>query len=79
MIDRLFFADGFNLNIILSHLYSIRSTFSSYGNIIIVKENTIVAFIEGFFQVEYVDDLEDKVELKEKFGTKIRRMRGFLE
>lgn len=26
--------------------------------------------MEGFFPVEYVDDLEDEVELKEKFGTK---------
>jgi hypothetical protein len=34
--------------------------------------------MEGFFPVEYVDDLEDKIELKEKFGIKVRKMRGFL-
>jgi hypothetical protein len=78
MINKLLFADGLNLNTISSHPLQHTAYLSSNGSVIIVKENTVVTFIKGFSPVEYVDNLKNKMELKEKFVTKVRRMRGFL-
>ena len=78
MIDRLLFADGFNLNTISSHPLQ----HTAYLSLLRQRDNSqkkhFTMLIKGFFPVKYIDNLKNEMKLKEKFEIKIRKMRGFL-